>query len=136
MAEKEKWGAKWQTMPGQMLRYRSAAFWVRVYAPDIAMGIPMYDEVEDLGYAEVVETAETENKKTAAANALITAIGKKKPQPEPVVSIVVEQEGSEAGEEAERKPNKEAYQAELEKSLKNLGIKTPNKGDGLPFPQQ
>jgi hypothetical protein len=136
MAEKEKWGAKWQTMPGQMLRYRSAAFWVRVYAPDIAMGIPMYDEVEDLGYAEVVETAETENKKTAAANALITAIGKKKPQPEPVVSIVVEQEGSEAGEEAERKPNKEAYQAELEKSLKNLGIKTPNEGDGLPFPQQ
>ena len=39
MADKEGWtkknGSKWQSMPSQMLRYRAAAFWQRVYCPEI-----------------------------------------------------------------------------------------------------
>lgn len=38
---------KWQTMPEQMLRYRSASFWLRVYAPELLLGMSMADEVED-----------------------------------------------------------------------------------------
>ena len=53
MANKEHWGAKWQTMPEQMLRYRSAAFWVRAYCPNIAMGIKDQYEVEDIVAEEV-----------------------------------------------------------------------------------
>jgi len=58
MAEKEGWttkaGSKWLTMPGQMLRYRAAAFWQRVYAPEISMGFYTKEEVEDgaLGFDE------------------------------------------------------------------------------------
>ncbi|WP_051261520.1 hypothetical protein [Desulfovibrio inopinatus] len=51
MAIKEGWytknGSKWRTMPDVMLRYRSAAFFGRVYCPDILMGIKTTDEVHD-----------------------------------------------------------------------------------------
>ena len=51
MAVKEGWyqknGSKWQTMPGQMLRYRSAAFFGRIYAPEVLMGIYAADEIRD-----------------------------------------------------------------------------------------
>lgn len=41
-------GSKWRTMPGQMFRYRAAAFWARVYAPELLMGLATADEVEDI----------------------------------------------------------------------------------------
>lgn len=51
LAKKEQWygkaGSKWQTMPEQMLRYRAAAWFVRVYAPEIAMGLHMAEEMLD-----------------------------------------------------------------------------------------
>ncbi len=51
LAKAEGWhgkaGSKWKTMPEQMLRYRAAAWMVRAYAPEIAMGLHCVDEVED-----------------------------------------------------------------------------------------
>lgn len=51
LAIKEGWygknGSKWQTMPEQMLRYRAAAFFGRIYAPEILMGISTADEIPD-----------------------------------------------------------------------------------------
>jgi hypothetical protein len=44
-----KSGSKWKTMPGQMIRYRAASFWARVYAPEISLGMRTMDEVEDIG---------------------------------------------------------------------------------------
>lgn len=53
MANAEGWsdkkGSKWKTMPGQMLRYRAAAFWTRVYAPELSLGMHTADENEDIG---------------------------------------------------------------------------------------
>lgn len=55
MAKAEGWierkGSKWRTMPGQMMRYRAAAFWTRIYAPEIALGMYTADEVVDSGMA-------------------------------------------------------------------------------------
>lgn len=55
MAKAEGWfqknGSKWQTMPELMLRYRAAAFFGRLYAPDILMGMHAEDEVYDMGAA-------------------------------------------------------------------------------------
>jgi len=52
MAKKEGWftktGSKWQTMPELMLRYRSAAFFGRLYAPEIMMGMQTMEEVQDV----------------------------------------------------------------------------------------
>ena len=51
LAVKEGWytknGSKWQTMPGQMLRYRAGAFFGRIYAPELLMGLPSDEEVRD-----------------------------------------------------------------------------------------
>lgn len=53
MAKKEGWygknGSKWQTMPELMLRYRAAAFFGRLYAPDVLMGMRSVDEAIDVG---------------------------------------------------------------------------------------
>jgi hypothetical protein len=50
MAEAESWtqNPKYKTMPEVMLRYRSAAFLVRFYAPDVMLGYQTAEEVEDV----------------------------------------------------------------------------------------
>lgn len=56
LAKKEGWfsksGSKWQTMPEQMLRYRSASWFVRAYAPELAMGLHTEDELRDVPLAD------------------------------------------------------------------------------------
>lgn len=52
MAIKEGWytkdGSKWVTMPMLMLTYRAAAFWQRVYAPEMSMGFRTVEEERDV----------------------------------------------------------------------------------------
>ena len=60
LAKAEGWdsksGSKWKTMPEQMLRYRSAAWFVNTVAPELSMGLPTSDEVEDFIEGEVTPT--------------------------------------------------------------------------------
>lgn len=53
MAKAEGWttNKKYQTMPKVMLRYRSAAFLIRLYAPEVMLGHQTADEIEDVRYA-------------------------------------------------------------------------------------
>ncbi|KWZ35180.1 hypothetical protein [Burkholderia anthina] len=52
LAVKEGWytknGSKWQTMPEVMLRYRSASFFGKLYAPELLMGLTSVEEVADI----------------------------------------------------------------------------------------
>lgn len=52
MAKDEEWyqknGSKWKTMPEQMLKYRAAAFFARVYIPNALMGVYVEGEAEDI----------------------------------------------------------------------------------------
>jgi hypothetical protein len=52
MAKKESWstkpGSKWATMPELMIRYRAAAFWGRLYASDLLLGLQTQEEVIDV----------------------------------------------------------------------------------------
>ncbi len=75
MAKREGWWSrpdrsgketsKWQSMTGQMLRYRAAAFWVKVYCPEISLGLMTQEEVADV-QAVVVEALEPEASSPAA----------------------------------------------------------------------
>jgi len=51
LAAREGWtkkqGSKWLTMPEQMLMYRAAAFWTRVYAPELSLGMHTAEELRD-----------------------------------------------------------------------------------------
>lgn len=52
LAKKEGWynknGSKWQTMPEQMLMYRAASWFIRAYAPELAMGMHTVEELGDI----------------------------------------------------------------------------------------
>lgn len=57
MAKVEGWlnkpGSKWQTMPVQMMMYRAAKFFANAHCSDILLGLPTYEEVQDIhGYEE------------------------------------------------------------------------------------
>lgn len=77
MAESEGWtkknGSKWKSMPNQMLRYRAAAFWQRVYCPEISMGLMTAEEAEDIEYAEYTEIPTEQPKQEDVADALSKA---------------------------------------------------------------
>jgi hypothetical protein len=51
LAKKEGWysksGSKWPTMPQQMLMYRAASWFIRAYAPELAMGMHTAEEIHD-----------------------------------------------------------------------------------------
>ena len=52
MADAEGWtkksGSKWLTMPDLMFTYRAGAFFARVYAPDITLGMMTSEEAADI----------------------------------------------------------------------------------------
>jgi len=89
MAKKEGWatksGSKWQTMPELMIRYRAAAFWGRLYIPELLVGIQSQEEVVDI---EPV-TVKPELPKTSL-DQLNAAIAQPEPAPEPVEVITDE----------------------------------------------
>lgn len=66
MAKAEGWyeksGSKWKTMPELMLRYRAAAFFGRLYAPEVLMGFSTREEQDD-----IIETTGTHVPSGAAA---------------------------------------------------------------------
>lgn len=55
MVKAEGWisNPKWKSMPEQMLAYRAAAFFARVYCPEALMGLQTYEEVIDVDKASV-----------------------------------------------------------------------------------
>lgn len=74
MVKAEGWlaksGSKWQTMPELMFRYRAAAFFGRLYAPDVLMGMATADEAEDIYDAETAGAEQRANQMNNALNAL------------------------------------------------------------------
>ncbi|TXH10157.1 MAG: hypothetical protein E6R03_15790, partial [Hyphomicrobiaceae bacterium] len=59
MAKAEGWygkpASKWQTMPELMLQYRAAAFLVRTYGAEIALGMSTTEEAEDVSGVRAAE---------------------------------------------------------------------------------
>lgn len=62
IAKKEGWyskaGSKWQTMPQQMLIYRSGSWLVRAFAPELSMGLQTTDELQDIGELRTVSVTQ------------------------------------------------------------------------------
>jgi len=89
MAVAEGWygknGSKWQTMPQMMLRYRSASFFGKLYAPELLMGLPTAEEAheEAVQIREVVgrevPPAEMPNMFSGAVESNPAAVGNPEP---------------------------------------------------------
>lgn len=86
MAKAEGWstksGSKWVTMPDLMGRYRAAAFFGRLFAPEKLMGLHHIDEVEDMRPMKRVDSS-LDRAKEALAAAPADAIDLPPQQPEP-----------------------------------------------------
>ena len=71
MAIKEGWfqknGSKWQTMPQQMLSYRAASFFGRLYAPELLMGLRSAEEEQERSIIDVTPD-EYQEQATSATN--------------------------------------------------------------------
>ena len=71
MSKDEGWyqknGSKWKTLPDLMLRYRSASFFIKTYAPETTFGMNTKDEAEDSDIIDVTpeKIFETEADKNA-----------------------------------------------------------------------
>lgn len=52
MPAKFGWGPMWQKMPEQMYKYRAASWFVRTFCPEVLMGLPTTDELEDMPEAQ------------------------------------------------------------------------------------
>jgi hypothetical protein len=93
MATAEGWtkNPKYRTMPEVMLRYRSAAFLVRFYAPDVMLGYHTADEVED-----VIAAASMAPSATALTADMLTDQAETPPadEPETVEAEPVEDEAA------------------------------------------
>ena len=83
-AIKEGWytktGSKWVTMPSLMLTYRAAAFWQRMYCPEISMGFLTKEEADDI---QDVEYEEIKPKNKLADLASKAAVQKKMEEQQP-----------------------------------------------------
>jgi len=93
MAIKEGWytksGSKWVTMPQLMLSYRAAAFWQRVYAPEMSMGFRTMEEemdIMDVEYEDLSsQPAQPASKATATIDKAKEAMrSRRKPTEQPV----------------------------------------------------
>lgn len=110
MAMAEGWvtkdRSKWKTMAEQMIRYRAASFWTRIYAPDISLGMGTADEAEDIGPSiprraasatiELNDALADDVVIESAANntATVKAVVVEPPAPAPVEPPVVKKKGT------------------------------------------
>lgn len=98
MAKAEGWfnktGSKWKTMPEQMLRYRAAAFFGRLHAPELTMGMHTIDEISDMQPA-------AENKEAVNAQIMgsISRAQNAEPANEPEPAVVIEPQPEPANED-------------------------------------
>lgn len=97
MAVHEGWytkpDSKWKTMPDLMLRYRAAAFFGRLYCPDIMLGMQTTEEIHDVHVelpskqaVTVLNEALKSRESPIATQAEATASGASVSSPEPTTA--------------------------------------------------
>ena len=77
--KRERWldksGSKWKTIPKKMMMYRSGSWWCDLYCPEVTLGLPSADELEDAIEIEpITVTSDLEQK-------ILSAPSEKEPEP-------------------------------------------------------
>jgi hypothetical protein len=86
MAKAEGWwgrkGSKWPTMTGQMLTYRAASAWARIYCPEVSLGLVTPEEALDVE-AVAVHVVSSPAPATEEEPLRVGAVEFTEPEPEP-----------------------------------------------------
>ncbi|WP_454763322.1 hypothetical protein [Cupriavidus campinensis] len=124
MAVKEGWytknGSKWQTMDEVMLRYRTASFFGKLYAPELLMGLQTVEEAQDIidlnpdGSYSVASASVNELRgaaRTAAAQpAEVVERTEEAAEQQPSGTAEPEDDGDDSGQQADLIPDDEDRQ--------------------------
>jgi hypothetical protein len=119
MVEAEGWDrpkktmvSKWITLPDLMFQYRSAIFLIRVFYPDVLLGMRSLDELEDMGELDLAGGVPESNGDAESIEALSSRLGAKKPagrKKKPAETTTTAAAGSgDAGELGTDEPEKSA----------------------------
>lgn len=102
-------GSKWKTMPEQMFRYRTAAWFARAYFPEVLMGLHTVDELRDMP----IDLSETEpgvyaqdpydKEPKTQTDKVKSMLKKRKPEPKPEAEPKQEQQPATEPEQPEPK---------------------------------
>lgn len=119
LAKAEGWygknGSKWQTMPEQMLRYRSASFLIKTTAPELGMGLMTVEELQDM--AEDTPPAPAPRRVQNIADLTKQYEPERTEQPQTVEELTVETTPEKTTEETPKAPT-----ITVEDLLAQLGI--------------
>ena len=121
MAKAEGWTSnkKYRTMPELMLRYRSATALIRLYMPEITMGVPAQEEVLDAPEMRDVTPNQTssapkeEGDLVAEAEIVPEPEGEPEKADEPSKNEADEKERVEAGAEKDKTPDHDPETGEI-----------------------
>jgi len=96
MAIAEGWygknGSKWQTMPELMLRYRAAAFFGRLYAPELLNGLGTVEESEDIAAGRTLVPEDHVNLSATPKDKSDDDFSLEHPTPDPVTADILWEE--------------------------------------------
>lgn len=123
MAKKEGWttknGSKWQTMPEQMFQYRAAAFWTRVFCPEISIGFQTTEEaIDQYGQVKVAEegAAMPTQLSPGGAASLAAVLGMQSTATDaPIDAVIVDDKAPPAAEPEPAKAERRGAKSEQQK---------------------
>lgn len=132
-------GSKWKTMPDLMFRYRSAAFFSRMYCPEMAMGLHTTEEMEDVGAdaGEPVRSAASTVARTNKLNdRLKNAVEEPDDEfPEPHVvdaELKPDRPASEPKSESKPEAHKAADEPHVPETAQTIEMPEPKKKEPVP----
>jgi hypothetical protein len=107
MAKAEGWwgrkGSKWPTMTGQMLTYRAASAWARIYCPEVSLGLVTPEEALDVE-AVAVHVVNSPTPAVEEEPLRVGAVEFTEPEPEPEPEVAPAPEPEPTAEPAEDLP--------------------------------
>jgi len=115
MARADGWtrNTKYKSMPGHMLKYRSATFLIRLYCPEVMLGMATRDELVDTHERIVLEpeiqipTIEQAGSRAQQVMAALDSMDSTSSQTEPDLEPAPEQAPAEPAEQAAQTPPKD-----------------------------
>lgn len=133
MAKAEGWtkNAKYQSMPEQMLRYRSATFLIRLYCPEVMVGVPAAIETE-LAMKDVTPDYEPSGTIYEAEPEVEEKPEKPKPTPKPAAEKPAPVERKPEPEKKAQAPQEERPSRHRKEEANSDGQLPLGDGDGEP----
>ena len=147
MAKNEGWyerkGSKWKTLPDQMLCYRAAAFFSRLYCPELSLGMQTREELVDITPDEIDITGafdaatsagrtdkEPEGEAKPAEVIIPAKPEEEKPKEKPATRKRPRRGGASPKKKVEEAPKEESAPQE---TMPAFDGPVPGDDDGIPF---